>query len=224
MNLYSFSEVNLKYANNRYALKDLNIDIEQGEFVFIAGASGAGKSSLMKLMYGALTETEGELTFLNKKFSKYKASLRREMGIVFQDYKLIKNLSLIDNISLSLEIKGINKAKRKIMASEFLNSLGLSDRADEYPDNLSGGEQQRVAIGRAMVHKPKVLLADEPTGNLDPKMSRAVFDMLLEAHANGMTVIVATHDVAMIEALNLRTLVLDQGMLVGDYVRSQRVQ
>jgi cell division transport system ATP-binding protein len=131
---------------------------------------------------------------------------------------------VVDNVAFGLEVRGIGPKDRRRLALELLGAIGLKDRADAYPQFLSGGEQQRVAIARALIHKPRLILADEPTGNLDPEMSRVVFDLLLEANAAGVTVLVATHDLSIIEALSLRTIVLDRGKIIGDFARPRGVR
>ena len=189
------------YPPHQEAIRGLSLRVLKGDFLFIAGASGAGKSTLLKLMLG----------------QEHLISLRRDIGIVFQDYKLLLNKNIIDNVSYGLEIKGYPKKERHEMALKILKSLKLEDRAYDMPMTLSGGEQQRIAVARALIHKPSLILADEPTGNLDAQMTSVVFDLLLEANAAGVTVVVATHNLSIIEELNLRTIVLDHGKIIGDY-------
>ena len=170
-------------------------------------------------MLGQERLTQGEMVINNvdmKNFTpKDLISLRRDIGIVFQDYKLLLNKNIIDNVSYGLEIKGYPKKERYEMALKILKSLKLEDRAYDMPMTLSGGEQQRIAVARALIHKPSLILADEPTGNLDAQMTSVVFDLLLEANAAGVTVVVATHNLSIIEELNLRTIVLDHGKIIG---------
>lgn len=211
------------YPPSQYALKGVDLKAEQGDFLFVAGASGAGKSTLLKMLYGAERATKGEVVIGGRNLASADeagvAEVRREIGIIFQDYKLLPRRTVVDNVAFGLEVRGIGPKDRRRLALELLGSIGLKDRAEAYPQFLSGGEQQRVAIARALIHKPRLILADEPTGNLDPEMSRVVFDLLLEANAAGVTVLVATHDLSIIESLSLRTIVLDRGKIIGDFAR-----
>ncbi len=196
--------------------------------MFIAGASGAGKSTLLKLLYAAERPTSGEVVIAGRNLSTLDgdavAELRSEIGVIFQDYKLLPERSVVDNVSYALEVRGVPRQQRRALALRLLKAIGLEDRADMPPPTLSGGEQQRVSIARALIHKPKLVLADEPTGNLDPEMSAKVFDLLLEANAAGVTVVVATHNLGVIEELNLRTIVLDRGGILGDFSTPRGVQ
>ena len=151
------------------------------------------------------------------------ASLRRDIGVVFQDFKLLPRRTVLDNVAYGLEVLGVNIRERRRLALLLLHAMGLEERIDAYPVTLSGGEQQRVAIARALIRKPKLILADEPTGNLDHEMSRRVFDLLLEANAAGVTVVVATHNLEMIEELNRRSIVLDRGKIIGDFSKPSSV-
>ena len=214
-------QVEKSYPPDQVALKDVNLEVGAGEFVFVAGASGAGKSSLLKLLFGAERASSGQVVVGGRNLGVMDidgiADLRRNIGVVFQDYKLLTRRTVIENIAFGLEVHGVSRVDRFDLASELLRLIGLSSRDKAFPPALSGGEQQRVAIARALIHKPDLILADEPTGNLDPDMSRMVFDLLLEANAAGVTVLVATHDLSAIEELNLRTIVLDRGRVIGDF-------
>ncbi len=209
------------YPPDQAALRAVDLQVKQGDFVFVAGASGAGKSTLLKMLFAAETPSKGEVVIGGRNISTIDrdgvAHLRREIGVIFQDYKLLPRRTVIDNVGFGLEVLGVVESERKRLASSLLKSIGLEDRADSLPVTLSGGEQQRVAIARALIHRPRLILADEPTGNLDPDMSRVVFDLLLEANAAGVTVLVATHNLSIIEELNLRTVVLDRGKIIGDF-------
>lgn len=209
------------YPPHQEAIRGLSLRVLKGDFLFIAGASGAGKSTLLKLMLGQERLTQGQMVINNIDMSNFTQkdliTLRRDIGIVFQDYKLLLNKNIIDNVSYGLEIKGYPKKERHEMALKILKSLKLEDRAYDMPLTLSGGEQQRIAVARALIHKPSLILADEPTGNLDAQMTSVVFDLLLEANAAGVTVVVATHNLSIIEELNLRTIVIDHGKIIGDY-------
>jgi cell division transport system ATP-binding protein len=209
------------YPPDQTALKGVDLKVAEGDFLFIAGASGAGKSTLLKLLFGAQRCTTGEVLVGGRNMASIGrdgiASLRREIGVVFQDYKLLPRRTVLDNVGYGLEVLGVGVRERRRLALLLLHAMGLEDRADAYPVTLSGGEQQRVAIARALIRKPRLILADEPTGNLDHEMSRRVFDLLLEANAAGVTVVVATHNLGMIEELNKRSIVLDRGKIIGDF-------
>lgn len=209
------------YPPDQSALRAIDLQVNEGDFVFIAGASGAGKSTLLKLLFAAEHASKGEVVIGGRNISTIDrdgiALLRREIGVIFQDYKLLPRRTVIDNVAFGLEVLGVAEVERKRLAASLLRSIGLEDRAEALPMTLSGGEQQRVSIARALIHRPRLVLADEPTGNLDPDMSRVVFDLLLEANAAGVTVLVATHNLSIIEELNLRTIVLDRGKVIGDF-------
>lgn len=213
------------YPPDQTALKSVDLAVKDGDFIFIAGASGAGKSTLLKLLFGAEFATRGDVVVGGRNLRSIDrdgiAHLRREIGVIFQDYKLLPRRTVADNVGFGLEVLGVEETERRQLALQMLKTIGLEDRANALPPTLSGGEQQRVAIARALIHKPKLILADEPTGNLDPDMTRVVFDLLLEANAAGVTVLIATHNLAIIEELNLRTVVLDRGKIIGDF-RSPR--
>ena len=219
--MISFNTVHKIYPPGQPALSNINFQINEGDFVFLAGASGAGKSTLLKLIYGGETPSKGNVTVSGRNLSsRYREDLaahRREIGVIFQDYKLLPRRSVIDNVAFGLEVRGVSKKERLRFAALMLKAIGLDNRANASPMTLSGGEQQRVAIARALLHKPRIILADEPTGNLDPDMSKVVFDLLLEANACGVTVVVATHNLSVIEELNLRTIILEHGRVIGDF-------
>lgn len=215
------------YPPEHAALDGVTLAVVPGEFLFIAGASGAGKSTLLRLLFGAEQCSAGEVIVGGQKMGKLDrqgiAFLRREIGFVFQDYKLLEKKTIIENVTVPLEVRGIPRSAAIDLAARMLQAFGLDDKGSAFPLQLSGGEQQRVALARALIHKPRLIIADEPTGNLDPEMARKVFDLLLEANAHGVTVVVATHDLAMIESLNLRTIVLDNGKIIGDFERPRRL-
>ena len=215
------------YPPDQTALSNIDLKLNKGDFLFIAGASGAGKSSLLKILFGAERASTGQVIVAGRNLAIIDtagiAQLRREIGVVFQDYKLLPRKSVVDNVGFGLEVLGIKQKERRVHAWKLLKSLGLGDKADKSPLTLSGGEQQRVAIARALIHRPRIILADEPTGNLDREMTWVIFDLLLEAHASGCTVVVATHDLSIIEELNLRTIVLDRGKIIGDFETLKRL-
>jgi cell division transport system ATP-binding protein len=225
IHLHGVSKV---YPPDQAALRGLDLKVADGEFLFVAGASGAGKSTLLKLLFGAEKASHGEVLIGQRNMASITpdgiAQLRREIGVIFQDYKLLPRRSVLDNVAYGLEVLGVGVRERRRLAMLLLHAMGLQDRADAYPITLSGGEQQRVAVARALIRKPRLILADEPTGNLDQEMSRRVFDLLLEANAAGVTVVVATHNLSIIEELNKRTVVLERGRMIGDFAHAGGVQ
>lgn len=211
--------VTKKYKNN-YALKNVNLDILSGEFVFIVGASGAGKSTLMKLLYKEETPSSGTVMIgginIANLPSEKVPNLRRCMGIVFQDYKLLPNQSVYDNVAYVIRTLGISTKEINARVLGALKVVGLSDKIKAKPSELSGGEQQRVSIARAIVNGPPLLIADEPTGNLDPKNSMEVMQILDQINQRGITVIVSTHDSAMVDYFRKRVITLENGEVVRD--------
>jgi len=208
-----------KYKNN-YALKNVNLDILSGEFVFVTGASGAGKSTLMKLLYkeeipSSGTVMIGGINIANLPSDKV-PNLRRCMGIVFQDYKLLQNQSVYDNVAYVIRTLGISTKEINARVLGALKVVGLSDKIKAKPTELSGGEQQRVSIARAIVNGPPLLIADEPTGNLDPKNSMEVMQILDQINQRGITVIVSTHDSNMVDYFRKRVITLENGEVVRD--------
>lgn len=211
--------VTKKYKNN-YALKNVNLDILSGEFVFIVGSSGAGKSTLMKLLYKEEVPSSGTIMIgginIANLPSEKVPNLRRCMGIVFQDYKLLQNQSVYDNVAYVIRTLGISTKEINARVLGALKVVGLSDKIKAKPSELSGGEQQRVSIARAIVNGPPLLIADEPTGNLDPKNSMEIMQILDQINQRGITVIVSTHDSAMVDYFRKRVITLDQGEIVRD--------
>lgn len=211
--------VTKKYKNN-YALKNVNLDILSGEFVFVVGASGAGKSTLMKLLYKEETPTSGTVMIGGINIANLPSdkvpNLRRCMGIVFQDYKLLQNQSVYDNVAYVIRTLGISTKEINARVLGALKVVGLSDKIHAKPTELSGGEQQRVSIARAIVNGPPLLIADEPTGNLDPKNSMEVMQILDQINQRGITVIVSTHDSAMVDYFRKRVVTLENGEVVRD--------
>lgn len=211
--------VTKKYKNN-YALKNVNLDILSGEFVFIVGASGAGKSTLMKLLYKEETPTSGTVMIGGINIANLPSdkvpNLRRCMGIVFQDYKLLATQSVYDNVAYVIRTLGISTKEINARVLGALKVVGLSDKIKAKPSELSGGEQQRVSIARAIVNGPPLLIADEPTGNLDPKNSMEVMQILDQINQRGITVIVSTHDSAMVDYFRKRVITLENGEIIRD--------
>lgn len=216
-----FRNVEKTYKNGVNAVYDMNLDIKKGEFVFVIGASGSGKSTLIKMLYREERPTHGEIYVGGVNVAKVKNNkvykLRRKIGIVFQDYKLLPKLTVYENVAFALEIYGLpaQEVKRKVLKA--LDLVGLKSRTKSYPDQLSGGEQQRVAIARAIVNSPKLLICDEPTGNLDPDTSLEVMKVIEKINDLGTTVVMATHDREMVNKMKKRVILLDNGKLVKDY-------
>jgi cell division transport system ATP-binding protein len=206
------------YARGVYALQDLNLTVERGEFVFLTGPSGAGKSTLLRLLLMQELPTEGEIVVNGYNLSKLSRGeiqeYRRGIGFIFQDFKLIRTRTVLENISFVPEVLGVPAAQQRRRAFQVLKWVGLQHRMGAYPLDLSGGEQQRIAIARALVNDPQLLIADEPTGNLDPDLSLEIMNLLREVNAGGTTVLVATHDRELIRLVGRRTITLDQGKIV----------
>ena len=221
MEFIKFRNVEKTYKNGVNAVYDMNLDIKKGEFVFVIGASGSGKSTLIKMLYREERPTKGEIYVGGVNVAKVKNNkvykLRRKIGIVFQDYKLLPKLTVYENVAFALEIYGLptQEVKRKVLKA--LDLVGLKSRTKSYPDQLSGGEQQRVAIARAIVNSPKLLICDEPTGNLDPDTSLEVMKVIEKINDLGTTVVMATHDREMVNKMKKRVVLLDNGKLVKDY-------
>ncbi|MBR1753394.1 cell division ATP-binding protein FtsE [bacterium] len=211
--------VTKKYQNN-YALKNINLDILSGEFVFLIGASGAGKSTLIKMLYKEEVPSSGTVMIGGINIPKLPPekvpNLRACMGIVFQDYKLLPNQTVYDNVAYVIRTLGISSKEINARVIGALKIVGLSDRLKAKPSELSGGEQQRVSIARAIVNGPPLLIADEPTGNLDPKNSMEVMQILEQINQRGITVIVSTHDVNLVNYFRKRVITLDNGEIVSD--------
>ncbi len=211
--------VTKKYKNN-YALKNVNLDILKGEFVFITGASGAGKSTLMKMLYNEETPTTGTVLIGGINIANLPSdkvpNLRRCMGIVFQDYKLLQNQTVYDNVSYVIRTLGMSSSDIRERVTGALKVVGLLNKANAKPSELSGGEQQRVSIARALVNGPPLLIADEPTGNLDPKNSLEVMQILEQINQRGITVIVSTHDYTLVDRFRKRVLTLENGEIIRD--------
>ncbi|MEE0700113.1 MAG: cell division ATP-binding protein FtsE [Bacilli bacterium] len=221
MEFIRFRNVEKTYKNGVNAVYNMNLDIKKGEFVFVIGASGSGKSTLIKMLYREEKPTNGEIFVGGINVAKVKNSkvykLRRKIGIVFQDYKLLPKLTVYENVAFALEIYGLptDEVKRKVLKA--LDLVGLKSRTKSYPDQLSGGEQQRVAIARAIVNSPKLLICDEPTGNLDPDTSLEVMKVIEKINDLGTTIVMATHDREMVDKMKKRVVLLDNGKLVKDY-------
>ena len=206
------------YSRGLYALRDLSLTVFKGEFVFLAGSSGAGKSTLLRLLLMQERPSEGELIVNGYNLAKLKRSeiqeYRRGIGFVFQDFKLVPSRTVLENISFVPEVQGVPLSQQRRRAFQVLKGVGLQHRMNAYPGELSGGEQQRIAIARALVNAPALILADEPTGNLDPDLSLEVMNLFREINAGGTTVLVATHDRELIRLVGRRTVTLGHGRIV----------
>jgi cell division transport system ATP-binding protein len=219
----SVQHVTKTYKNGVTALEDVTVDIEKGEFVFIVGTSGSGKSTFIRLLLKEEEASRGEIYVAGKhlaKLSPWKVPyLRRNIGTVFQDFKLLQDKTVFENVGFALEVIGKPKHVIDQRVPEILDLVGLGDKLNNYPDELSGGEQQRVSIARACVNRPLVLLADEPTGNLDPGTSVEIMRLLDRVNRIGTTVVMATHDQAIVDAMRRRVIELDTGKVVRDQAR-----
>lgn len=212
--------VSKSYGNGAPALNNLNLDIDDGEFVFVVGASGSGKSTFIKLLLKELNPTEGTITVDDIKLSKLRsrsvAKYRRKIGVVFQDFRLLQDRDVYSNIAFAQRVIGVAPREIKKNVSKVLALVGLSEKYRSNPNELSGGEQQRVALARAIVNKPQILLADEPTGNLDPENSWEIMKLLDKVNRQGTTVIVVTHNMEIVEKMNKRVITMKKGVKVSD--------
>lgn len=213
-----FDNVYKSYRADKPVLRGTSLTIERGEFVFITGPSGAGKSTLLRLLYRAETVDDGRILFLGRDIARLASEsipmLRRNIGIVFQDFKLVGNWTVYQNVAVALEILGLPERIIRTRAGEALERVGLAGRGDDLAGVLSGGEQQRVAIARAIVGEPALILADEPTGNLDPLLAADILGLFVDIYETGATVIFATHDRTLLEVRPMRVVVLDDGKAV----------
>ena len=223
VSMISLQHVTKVYKNSVLALEDVSVDVEKGEFVFVVGASGSGKSTLIRLLLKEEEATKGDVYVAGKnleKLTNWKVPyLRRNIGTVFQDYKLLIDKTVFENVGFALEVIGKPKHVIDQRVPEILDYVGLGDKLNSYPDELSGGEQQRVSIARACVNRPLVLLADEPTGNLDPNTSVDIMRLLDKVNRIGTTVVMATHDQAIVDAMRKRVVELDKGRVIRDQAR-----
>ena len=218
--MIKLEHVSKSYTAGIPALNDVSLDIEEGEFVFIVGDSGSGKSTLIKLLLKELEPTEGTITINNKKLNKIKRrqipKFRRNIGVVFQDFRLLKDRNIYDNVAFAQKVIGESNRSIKKNVPSMLSMVGLAAKYRSYPRQLSGGEQQRVAIARALINEPKILLADEPTGNLDNHNAWEIMKLLEEINSRGTTVVVVTHNLEIVKAMNKRVITMNKGVVVED--------
>ena len=219
--MIQLENVSKSYKNGVHALRDVTLYIEEGEFVYIIGPTGSGKSTLIKLLDGEEVPQQGTVMVANTNVGKLKHKkvpiYRRNIGVVFQDFRLLPTLTIFENIAFALEVIGLDKAKIRKRVREVLELVSLSDKARSFPNELSGGQQQRATIGRAIANRPKVLIADEPTGNLDPEMSREIMELLEKINEEEKTtVVMVTHDSNLVNQYKKRTIALEEGYVVAD--------
>jgi len=216
----TFEHVSKRYAGGASALLDVNFHIDAGEMVFLTGRSGAGKSTLLRLILMLEGASGGQVVVNGRNLSKTAARLtpqvRQQIGMIFQDHKLLRDKTVFDNVSLPLMIAGMRYSEIRKRVRAVLDKVGLLNKEKTWPLMLSGGEQQRVGIARAVVGMPPILLADEPTGNLDPQLSKELFNLFRQLNAQGVTVLIASHDLALIRSMSQRVLVLSAGRLIDD--------
>jgi cell division transport system ATP-binding protein len=213
-------DVTKRYSNGKEALKDVDLVVPEGDFVFLVGPSGAGKSTLMKLLIRDELATQGVVVIDGYDLARIKRRqvprIRRKIGIVFQDFKLLPRKNVRENVAFALEVTGTPRREIRPAVERVLALVGLTGQSDQYPTQLSGGEQQRTAIARALVHDPRIIIADEPTGNLDPVISWEIIQLLLRINELGVTVLMATHNAEVVTALRKRVVALEDGRVIRD--------
>jgi cell division transport system ATP-binding protein len=216
------------YPGDPPVLSDVNLTVEKGEFVFLTGPSGAGKTTLLRMVFCDEKPTRGQILVGGRNIARIRAAsvpfLRRNIGVVFQDFKLLPHRSVLDNVAFTLDVLGTPRTESCERVLRMLKLVGLQHKAESLPLKLSGGEQQRVVIARALVNDPTILLADEPTGNLDPGLTVEILDLLCEVNVRGTTVVVATHDASLLERYQKRVIRLERGRVVADTAQVQAVR
>ncbi len=221
--MIEFKNVSKIYDNETIALKDIDLNVDKGEFVFMVGPSGSGKSTFIKLLIKEIDETKGNIFIAGRNICNLKNSripqLRRNIGCVFQDFKLLPNKTAFENVAFALEVIGRPGYEIKVQVPQVLKLVGLHTRDSAYPHQLSGGEQQRISIARAFVNRPPILLADEPTGNLDPATSEGIMKILSRINLTGTTVVMATHDRSIVNSMRRRVVELEEGEIIRDQKR-----
>lgn len=222
--MIDLQDVSKQYKNGVHAIRSMTLHIEEGEFVYVIGPTGSGKSTLIKLLDGEEIPDSGTVNVAGINVGKLRFGkvpyYRRNIGVVFQDYRLLADLTIFENIAFALEAIGMNKIEIRKRVREVLQLVALEEKASSFPRELSGGQQQRATIGRAIANNPKVLIADEPTGNLDPNMSNEIMTLLQKINEEeGTTVIMVTHDKTIVDRYKRRTIVLESGYIVGDIAK-----
>ena len=228
MDLIRMKNVKKQYKNGVTAIYDLDLNIKKGEFVFVIGSTGCGKSTLIKMLYREEKPTSGKIIVGGVDVAKLRNGkvykIRRKIGVVFQDFKLLPKLTVYENVAFALEIFGLPHSEVHTKVLKSLELVGLKHKAKNYPNQLSGGEQQRVAIARAIVNGPKLLICDEPTGNLDENTSMEIMKVLDEINKLGTTIIMVTHDTDIVDKMKKRVILLDSGRIVKDYKEGEYVR
>ena len=224
--MIDFEHVSKQYKKNaKPALEDVNFHVEDGEFVFLLGHSGAGKSTLLKLILREEVPTEGRVLVDGRDVAKLRRHkvpyLRRQMGIIFQDFRLIPSMTVYENIAFARHVTNIGRKQIKERVNDMLELVHLEDKANVYPEFLSGGEQQRVAVARALAHAPKLVIADEPTGNIDPELSLEMMELLERVSKMGITVLVVTHEHELVHRFHQRVVTLKEGRIISDVPAQQ---
>jgi len=211
-------KVDMSYKKDIQTLRNVSFNVDSGDFVFLVGPSGTGKTTLLRILYRELIPTSGDVVVIGKHLNRIRNSeipkLRRQMGVVFQDFKLLPNKTVQQNIALTMKVTGAKRAEIQSNVNQLIHQMGLVHRRNAYPEELSGGEQQRVAIARATVNNPLLLMADEPTGNLDPKLSLEIMHLFETFNFRGATVLVATHDLALVQQLGKRVIRIEDGRVI----------
>lgn len=225
MSMIKFENVTKIYAGDFVALDNVNLIVEKGEFISIVGQSGAGKSTLLKLIYAEEMPTAGKVYFSERPLDSIKRRhlpyFRRNIGNVFQDFKLLPQKTIFENVAYALEVAGEGSGEINEKVPKILDIVGLSDKMEKYPNQLSGGEQQKASLARALVHRPEVILADEPTGNLDPISTWDIIQLLLKINSFGTTVLLATHNKDIVDKINKRVVALERGRIIRDHKKGK---
>lgn len=223
--MIKFENVSKIYTPDSYAVKDIWLDIEDEEFICLVGKCGAGKTTLLKLLLAEEKPSRGKVFFGNKDIHKIKAhhlpELRRKIGVIFQDYKLLPSRNVFENVAYVMEVMGVKDEDIRRDVPQILEIVGLTERANNFPVELSGGESQKVAIARALIHRPQVIIADEPTGNLDPYCTQDIINLLKKINELGTTVILATHNKEVVNSLKKRVITLEDGRIIKDEQRGK---